>query len=183
MMNGNLTRLRAVAFDDMEELFQWRNDEEVSLFAVGNSPLLTHVSREQVENTYETIISMNRAENGVFSILDLEGRIIGIADYRDVNSITRSAVMGITIGDKAYWGKGYGSDAIRAMVRYLFLQLNLERIQLDTWSGNVRAIRSYEKCGFEVEGRLRQNEYVEGTYYDTVVMGLLRSEWEDTIDR
>ncbi len=177
-MNGSLTQLRAVALEDMEDVYQWRNDDEVSLFAVGNSPLLTHVSREQVESTYETIVKMDRAENGVFSILDLEGRIIGIADYRDVNIITRSAVMGITIGDKAYWGKGYGSDAIKVMIRYLFQQLNMQRIQLDTWSGNARAIRAYEKCGFKVEGRLRQNEYVDGKYYDTVIMGLLRSEWE-----
>lgn len=177
-MNGNITRLRAVALEDMEDVFHWRNDEEVSLWAVGNSPLLTNVSSEQVDSTYDTIIGMNRAESGVFSVLDLEGRIIGLADYRDVNPITRSAVMGITIGDKAYWGKGYGSDAIDVMVRYLFLQLNLQRVQLDTWSGNERAIRAYEKCGFKVEGRLRQNEYVDGAYYDTVMMGLLRSEWE-----
>nr|WP_267901880.1 GNAT family protein [Brevibacillus parabrevis] len=63
------------------------------------------------------------------------------------------------------------------MLRFLFLRLNLNRVQLDTWSGNTRAIRAYEKCGFVVEGRLRQNEYVNGQYYDTIMMGILREEF------
>lgn len=55
--------------------------------------------------------------------------------------------------------------------------MNLERIQLDTWSGNEAAVHCYEKCGFQIEGRLRNNEYVDGAFYDTVLMGLLREEF------
>jgi RimJ/RimL family protein N-acetyltransferase len=55
--------------------------------------------------------------------------------------------------------------------------MNLKRIQLDTWSGNTRAIRAYEKCGFVVEGRLRNDAFIDGKYYDTIVMGLLRDEF------
>ena len=57
-------------------------------------------------------------------------------------------------------------------------RLGYQRVELDTWSGNERAIRSYQACGFQIEGRLRRGELVDGTYYDTILMGLLREEWE-----
>ena len=73
--------------------------------------------------------------------------------------------------------KGYGTDTLHALLRFLFLKMNLNRVQLDTWSGNTRAIRAYEKCGFVLEGRLRQNEYIDGQYHDTILMGLLREDY------
>lgn len=116
-------------------------------------------------------------------IYTLDGELIGTADYRDVDPVKRSCTVGITIGKKEYWGQGYGTDAMKVLVRFLFERLNLRRIQLDTWGGNGRAIRSYEKCGFVIEGRLRENEYVRGEYFDTVIMGLLRDDWEKSEKR
>jgi len=79
-----------------------------------------------------------------------------MVDYRDVDSIARSATVGITIGEKELWGQGYGTEALGLLVAFLFDYLNLRRVQLDTWSGNERAMRSFAKLGFREEGRLRQ---------------------------
>ncbi|RDY66644.1 N-acetyltransferase [Halobacillus trueperi] len=84
----------------------------------------------------------------------------------------------MSLGEREYWGRGYGSDIIQTLLKHLFYTLNLERVQLDTWSGNTHALRLYEKTGFQTEGRLRKNEYVDGAYYDTILMGMLRSEFK-----
>ncbi|WP_409290299.1 GNAT family N-acetyltransferase [Peribacillus sp. SCS-37] len=129
----------------------------------------------------KSVLKLDKREAGEFSIYTIEEspKHIGGIGYRAVDMISRSCTVGIGIGEKNYWGRGYGTDAMHTLIRFIFLTLNLKRIQLDTWSGNTRAVRSYEKCGFKIEGRLRKNAYIDGTYYDTIIMGLLREEWND----
>lgn len=141
----------------------------------------SHVSLEQLEDAYEqAILKLDKREVGRFSIYTLgeKAKHIGVIEYREINIVSRRCSVGIGIGEKAYWGKGYGTDALKALIHYLFQTMNLNRVQLDTWSGNVRAIRSYEKCGFVVEGRMRNDAYIDGQYYDTIVMGLLKEEFQ-----
>lgn len=88
--------------------------------------------------------------------------------------------VGISIGDPQYWGKGYGTDAMRVILRYAFDELNLHRVSLDVFEYNPRAVRSYEKAGFKVEGRLRQTLNREGRRWDMIFMGILREEWQAT---
>ena len=86
--------------------------------------------------------------------------------------------MGIQIGERDYWGKGYGTDALRVLLRYAFDELNLQRVSLSVLEGNARAMRSYEKCGFRYEGRERHAWAYDGRRWDEIYMGLLREEWE-----
>jgi RimJ/RimL family protein N-acetyltransferase len=88
----------------------------------------------------------------------------------------RSAEAGIFVGVKSLWGRGHGTDAMNALVGWGFDELNLHRIWLRVFADNPRAVRSYEKVGFRVEGRLRQDRYHRGQYSDTLVMGLLSEE-------
>jgi RimJ/RimL family protein N-acetyltransferase len=90
---------------------------------------------------------------------------------------SRAAVFFITLFDPADFGKGYGGQATRLVVKYGFETLNLNRIQLHVWTGNEAGIRAYEKAGFQVEGTLRQAMYRDGNYEDFHVMGLLRQEY------
>jgi RimJ/RimL family protein N-acetyltransferase len=83
----------------------------------------------------------------------------------------------ILIGERDYWGRGYGTDAMRVLMRYAFDELNLERLTLRVFAFNTRAIRSYEKCGFVHEGRQRQALNRIGQRWDEVWMGILRDEW------
>ena len=102
---------------------------------------------------------------------------IGDCEFSNFDWRSRKAEVGISIGEKSYWGHGYGTDAMRVLVNYGFNMLNLNRISLKVFSFNKRAIRSYEKVGFTVEGTLREEIYKDGKYVDVLVMGLLRNEW------
>ncbi|GED67644.1 acetyltransferase [Brevibacillus reuszeri] len=182
MIRGNLVELRPVTAEDMERLYVWRNDEEVATWAAGSS-FVTYsiVSLDTLRTMYEEALRTSKLDDKlnqfIFSVYTLDGVHIGNCDYRQVDPITRAATIGIGILAKEYWSKGYGTDTLHALLRFLFLKMNLNRVQLDTWSGNTRAIRAYEKCGFVLEGRLRQNEYIDGQYHDTILMGLLREDY------
>ncbi|PJF44100.1 MAG: N-acetyltransferase, partial [Phototrophicales bacterium] len=91
----------------------------------------------------------------------------------------RSSEVGISIGQPSYWDQGYGTDAMRVLLRYGFYEINLHRIELKVYSFNERAIRSYEKLGFQKEVVARQAIFRDGQYHDVIIMGLLRSEWRD----
>ena len=85
--------------------------------------------------------------------------------------------MGIGIGEREFWGKGYGTDAMDLILRYAFVELNLRRVSLNVFEFNQRALRSYEKAGFQLEGRQRQVMQREGRRSDILYMGILREEW------
>jgi RimJ/RimL family protein N-acetyltransferase len=85
--------------------------------------------------------------------------------------------LGIVIGEKNQWGKGYGQDAIRTLLTFVFGEMNLNRIYLRVYADHALAINAYRKCGFVEEGRLRQDVYSEGRYHDMLVMGILKQEF------
>jgi RimJ/RimL family protein N-acetyltransferase len=89
--------------------------------------------------------------------------------------------LGIGLGEREYWGKGYGSDALRLILRYAFQELGLQRVTLTVFEYNPRAIRSYEKVGFIHEGRCRKAIHRDGERADLLVMGILRQEWLELV--
>jgi RimJ/RimL family protein N-acetyltransferase len=104
-------------------------------------------------------------------------RLIGEVMLR-VDWPNADAWLGISIGEREYWGKGYGLEAMRLMLAFGFLELNLRRITLGVDSINPRALRAYEKLGFRHEGVMRREMLREGERYDSFWMGLLREEWQ-----
>jgi RimJ/RimL family protein N-acetyltransferase len=87
------------------------------------------------------------------------------------------AWLGISIGERDYWGRGYGSDAVRLAVQYAFVELNLRRVSLGLHAYNERALKAYEKAGFKMEGRMRGEGLRDGVRFDSLWMGILREEW------
>jgi RimJ/RimL family protein N-acetyltransferase len=85
--------------------------------------------------------------------------------------------VGIGLGERDYWGNGYGTDAMRLMLRFAFDELNLQRVSLGVYAYNPRAIRSYEKAGFHREGLIRSDCLRDGQRWDSAFMGILRDEW------
>lgn len=172
-------RLRPHVADDAADHVRWRNDAEVAYWATAGDVRFWPVAAAAVDRWFvEKLPVFDPRSDGVFAIDLLEGRHIGMVDYRDVDSVARSATVGITIGEKDLWGQGYGSEALRLLVGFLFDHLNVRRVELDTWSGNERAIRSFARIGFREEGRLRQAVRGPGRYFDAIIMGLLRAEWQ-----
>jgi RimJ/RimL family protein N-acetyltransferase len=94
-----------------------------------------------------------------------------------VDLIHREAWVGLGIGERDFWSKGYGTDMMKLCQQYVFAELGLERLSLGLHEYNPRALRSYEKSGFRLEGRTRGELLREGKRYDALWMGILRAEW------
>ena len=107
----------------------------------------------------------------------MENKLIGSCSIEPMWS-HRNAWVAIGIGNPAYRGKGYGTDAMRLLIGYGFRELDLQKITLSAFNYNQRAIRSYEKAGFTREVVKRAALYRDGQRHDELVMGILRREWE-----
>ena len=115
----------------------------------------------------------------MFTIRRLEDdRLIGEIGLDLPELPHRDTFVGIGLGERDAWGKGYGTDAMRIILRYAFTELNLPRVSLDVFEYNPRAIASYLKAGFIEEGRLRRFLHRNGRRWDLVFMGILQEEWE-----
>jgi RimJ/RimL family protein N-acetyltransferase len=113
-----------------------------------------------------------------FGIRTLDtGRLVGFTGLDGDFFPHGEAFVGIGIGERDFWGKGYGTDAMKVILRFAFRELNLRRVALDTFEYNPRAIRSYEKAGFIHEGRALEFLWREGRRWDLIFMGILREEW------
>jgi RimJ/RimL family protein N-acetyltransferase len=105
-------------------------------------------------------------------------RLIGTCAFSQLDGDNGSTLFHITIGERDAWGHGYGSEATELMVAHAFTRLALHRVALTVFEFNVRAIRTYEKCGFAVEGRARGAIFRDGRFWDEIHMSILASEWE-----
>ncbi len=106
-----------------------------------------------------------------------DDRIIGGIGLDGIRWTHRDTFVGIGIGDRDLWGKGYGTDAMKIILRYAFTELNLRRVTLDVFEYNPRGVHSYEKAGFVIEGRERGQILREGRRWDVIYMGILREDW------
>ncbi|HZK52660.1 MAG TPA: GNAT family protein [Desulfosporosinus sp.] len=173
MLKGQRTSIRPIEEEDIDTMYQWYNDQEVNLWSSGAWPMNTLQSKDQIEVKFLD----GSPDNYRYAILDQSDLLIGTIGFKEINMPSRSVTIFIVIGNKTYWGKGYGTDALIVFARYLFTQWNFHRISLDTWDGNIRAIKAYEKVGFKIEGCQREARFVSGNYHDAILMGLLREEF------
>jgi RimJ/RimL family protein N-acetyltransferase len=118
-----------------------------------------------------------KPERVSFSVrtLDEDKYIGGLGLWIDL--IHSEAWVGLGIGEREFWSKGYGTDMMKLCMQYVFTELGVERLSLGLHEYNLRALRSYEKCGFRLEGRTRKEILREGKRYDSLWMGILREEW------
>jgi RimJ/RimL family protein N-acetyltransferase len=175
-MEGKLVRLRAYEKSDLEAVMKWVNDEEVTDL-LGGDMLIYPVSSLGEEKFIEAAaLPSDKQKTFVIETL-ADRRYIGSISFNMISWINRSSGVGIVISDKSLWGKGYGTDAMRVLMRLAFEKMNLRRLWLHVFDYNPRAIASYEKCGFKREGVLRQEHFARGRYHDVVAMGILESEY------
>lgn len=177
MIYGEGIRLRAMERSDIPLFVEWLNDPEVL------AGLLLHLPLSQVaeERWFEAMLERSAYEQPLSIEVQTEQgwQIIGNCGYHNLDWRSRSAELGIFIGEKRLWNRGYGTETMRLLLQHGFKTLNLNRIALDVYETNPRAIRSYEKAGFILEGRKRQGMYKDGHYIDVLIMSVLREEWDE----
>lgn len=107
-----------------------------------------------------------------------EGKVVGYVGAYWIDKNTNWLETGIVIYDKDYWNGGYGSEAYKLWIDFLFKSTGLHRLGMSTWSGNERMMKVAERIGMSLEARIRNARTVEGQYFDAIKMGMLREEWE-----
>lgn len=178
LFTGKLVRLCAPRPDDKDTLARWSQDSEFGRL-LDSDPARPRPPEFYVEDDKDK--QRRDAHRFEFRIRTLDDdKLIGFTEL-SIDWSNQVGWLGIGIGERDYWGKGYGSDALRLTVSYAFRELNVYRVSLDVFSYNPRAIRAYEKAGFTHEGVLRSALYRDGQRYDMLFMGILRPEWEQSI--
>lgn len=155
---------------------RWQRDTELHRLLDGGPARLNSEKKikEWIDKQVETGF---KPEQYFFSVRTLvEDKHIGfLAIWTDL--VHREAWVGLAIGERDLWSKGYGTDMMKLCQQYVFTELGMERLSLGLHAYNPRALRAYEKCGFRLEGRTRQELLREGKRYDSMWMGILREEW------
>ncbi|MGQ0797520.1 MAG: GNAT family N-acetyltransferase [Methanobacteriota archaeon] len=167
---GERVLLRPLGSGDLRRLVKWFSDPRVSHF-LGRTSGVTLAEEERWFREYE-----RKVDEQVFAI-EVEGKHVGNVGLHKVDRAHRKADLGVLIGEATLWSRGYGTDAIRAALRYAFEVLGLHKVSLDVLEYNHRAIRAYEKVGFVREGVHRQDIYKDGRFVDVVRMSILAGEF------
>lgn len=172
---GKRVRLRAAERDDVKRFCVWVNDPEVTRYLT----LYLPISTVDEENWFDAMTRRDQSEKPlVIEVREGAGwKMIGNCAVFGIDAVNRQGELGIMLGEKDEWNKGYGTETMALLVRHCFETLNLNRAFLRVYAENVRAKRSYDKAGFVEEGRLREAVYKHGRYDDVIVMSVLRSEW------
>jgi RimJ/RimL family protein N-acetyltransferase len=168
VLRGDLVTLRPIEADDYDRLAAFSNDVEVELLANDEPPRPR--SRASVAEFWDGVAERGEVAFGISA----DDKLIGFCRFTNADPVSQTAAVGISIGDREYWGRGYGREALRLLVDYGFRLRNLRKLWLAVHSNNPRAIRAYEAVGFIEEGRQRAQLWRAGEYVDVVYMGLTK---------
>lgn len=163
--------LRSLESSDLDLCYQWHSDK--SLYETLWGPF-HYVSRQSVASWLDRKIAYSNEEMNFAMCARETGKHIGNIYLRSINWICRHAELSIFIGEQAERGKGFGQSAVRQLVFYAFNDLGLNKVYLDVLADNHPAIHIYEKCGFRVEGTLKNHAFKNGAWKDVVVMGVCK---------
>lgn len=175
MLHGDRVRLRAIERSDVPAFVRWMNDPEVRRGLLVFEPLSTIAEERWVEGLAD------RPNDRVYAVeAELEGRWrhIGNVGLHGIDLHHRRAEIGIVIGEKELWGRGYGNEALVVMLRFAFHELGLHRVELEVFGTNTRAQKTYRTIGFVEEGVRREAIYQRGRFMDAIRMSILRPEFD-----
>jgi len=166
--------LRPPERDDIPTFIEWLSDADL----VESLGIRAPFSRVAEESWFDELQKIQGKTTWHFVICLREGRRpIGFCALHDVEPVNGMAELGIGIGERAEWDKGYGSEAMGVLLDFAFGELRLHRVFLHVFEGNERAVHVYERLGFRHEGTEREAYYRHGRFHDVHVMGILADEW------
>ena len=179
-MEGERLALRPLLPDDVgEEYSRWMNDPEVTEFLESR---FWPASPEQLR-AYVAQMTKN-PQVVFFAVIEKEtGKHVGNVKLGPIDWIHRFGDMGILIGDKSKWGKGYATETILLMTRYAFEKLNLHKVTASCYGNNLGSIRAFQKAGYEEEGRRKSQCFSQGRYVDLVCLGMIHPAGKETEKR
>ena len=171
MLRGERIMLSPLRDADSEVLFRWINDRELVELNAPFSP----VAEDEHRRWFDAV--QKRDDAVIFGIRTIgDDELVGSCQLHGIDARHRSAELQIRIGERAAWGRGYGTEAVKLLIAYGFSELGLHRIQLHAFATNERALRAYERAGFRREGMRRDGAFVAGSFVDVVAMAMLATD-------
>lgn len=182
ILKGKLVRLAAVDPEEVSKGFaDWNRDSEYKRLLDTDAPRLH--SAKAVKDWLDKELEKQGDSMYWFTIRAIaDNQLLGDINLDVVGWNMRDAYVGLGIGPRDFWGKGYGTESMQLILQYAFTELNLRCVTLTVFEYNPRAIRSYEKAGFRHEGRQRGAILREGKRWDVLYMGILREDWRQHHD-
>ncbi|MDH5783664.1 MAG: GNAT family N-acetyltransferase [Candidatus Bathyarchaeota archaeon] len=177
MIEGERVRMRSFELSDLDEIMKhWNNMELRNLVgSADRGPVARSEEEEWIRNTWK-----QRQERKAFTFAietTADNRLIGGTGLFNIDWTSRSAMVGISIYNPEYWGKGYGQESTNLILGFAFRNLNLNRVELETFDFNKRAQKCYLNVGFKEVGRRRKACLIDGQYHDDIIMDILKDEW------
>jgi len=169
LIKGKLVRLRPKQFTDAENDYRWQSDPELAALDAVTPLWMAFVD---YANEYRQLLKRPDNYRRPYAIETADGRHIGNCVWYNIDKAGRQAEVGIMIGERDYWGKGYGTDAMKTLVEYIFRHTNFQRLYLKTLEKNARAQRSFEKAGFLPCGKMERDNY------KFLLMEITRTRWQ-----
>ncbi len=177
MLTGEHIILRGLELADVDEILKHWNDVELRRFLGLTMPVSKEEEEQWIRNTWD---QRRQGNEHVFGIETKQPKhLIGSCSLFKLSWVNRSAELGIAIWNKQYWAKGHGQEAINLLLGYGFNFLNLHSIFLLVNEDNPRAIRAYEKVGFQHVARHRKALFQDGKYKDVLIMDILDEEFRN----
>jgi RimJ/RimL family protein N-acetyltransferase len=175
LLRGERVLLRAATEDDLKILAEWYVDPEFTTLQSGTYQITS--PSETLEQITKWFSNKDARGGGNFVIELIEtGEVVGSVNLFGGALPQRAATAAMQVGGASV-GKGIGTEALRLLLNYGFREVGLNRIQLEVFAYNSRAVRAYEKAGFVIEGRRRQIAFHDGRFYDDLVMAVLAEDW------
>jgi RimJ/RimL family protein N-acetyltransferase len=174
IIQGEKISLRPMRPKEVELIHRWANNPDVMPYWYGKRRTLKQIKDDWKPHYF----SDKDSYTGRCFAIEVKDEPIGMVNYNKIDRDNKSVDMDIIIGQKGDWDKGYGTDALRTFCGYLFREFKLNRIWLGAYIFNVRAIRAYEKAGFKKEGILREEALIRGKFVDSVLLSILRKEFQ-----
>lgn len=170
MIAGEHVILRAFEREDAERCYRWMNDPNIVRTLKSRYPIAFQNEAEWLERAMHPSPGERH-----FAIERRDDRThIGNASIHDIDWVSRTAAFGLFVGEPSAWNRGFGSDAIRTLVRFAFEEMNLRKLRINVFEYNDRAKHVLEAQGFVQEGRLRGEFYREGAYHDLLILSIFR---------
>ncbi|MHA1212301.1 MAG: GNAT family N-acetyltransferase [Candidatus Heimdallarchaeota archaeon] len=177
MFDGEIVSLRSIELSDLDNILENFNKLKLRQFLAYPIPYAREEEAEWIRNTWQ---NRKQGREYQFAVEHKETKeFLGTAGLFGFDNISKTCELGIAIHAEKNWGKGFGTDTIKVLLKFGFDYLNINRIQLRVYEFNERAIKTYKKVGFAQVGKHRQAHFSNGKYFDVIYMDILADEWRN----
>ena len=172
-MENTMVYLRALEPDDYLTSIKWRNDDQIWSLLGGEKYFVSE--RYEKKWIEDAIFDSNNIRLAV--CLKADNRYIGNVSITNINKSNRSGISNILIGNRDCWGKGVGSEAYRLLLEYAFNEKGFHRIEALVLESNVASIKMHQKCGYKIEGTLRDSVFKNGRWQNQILLSIIEKDF------